>query len=335
MSDSGDSTTRRIDVHSHLCPIDLPDFASRFGDIDWPVVHHGDDGSLRIMRGGDTYRPIDDHYWRHEPRVEFLDRHGIDRQAVSPLPVLLPYWAPAKEASEVCRWQNEAVARFVGERPDRFVGLGTVALQDPAAATTGLDQIVELGLAGVEIGTTYAAMELGSAAFAAFFASAAERDIPILLHPLEGGGMGRMDDRVVRFSVGVMTDTSIAATTMLLAETLVRQPTLRLCLSHGGGSFFWILPRLRMMLEGIHGRQQASAMIDAMTGCWVDTASLGTENLHYLDGMLGIDRMVIGSDYPAAAAVDPCAATDAMGWADHPDINHANAERFFRSAGAS
>ena len=113
------------------------------------------DGALVTMRDGRRYRPIDDRYFGADSRIRFLDEHDIDVQIVSPLPVLLPHWAPPRQASEVARWLNGAVADHVAQQPDRLVGLGTVALRDPSSIPAVLDQIVELGLVGVEIGTTY------------------------------------------------------------------------------------------------------------------------------------------------------------------------------------
>src|SRR5207249_5842925 len=102
-------------------------------------------------------------YFGEDSRIRFLDQYEIGVQVVSPLPVLLPHWAPPREASEVARWQNEAIADFVAKRPDRLIGLGTVAPQDPSGTLPVLDQVVDLGLAGVEIGTTYGGSELGDA----------------------------------------------------------------------------------------------------------------------------------------------------------------------------
>jgi aminocarboxymuconate-semialdehyde decarboxylase len=318
----------RVDVHAHLCAAEVPDFAEHFGDARWPVVRPQADGALAIMRDGHLYRPIDDRYFGAASRIRFLDAHGIDIQVVSPLPVLLPHWAPPAEATEVARWLNASVAEHVAQRPDRLVGLGTIAPHDPASTSAVLDQIVDLGLAGIEIGTTYGGAELGDGPVVELFAEAAERGIPVLIHPLEGAGMGRLDDALVRFSVGVMSDTSLAAASLLIAGVLVDHPSLRICLSHGGGSFFWILPRLERMLVGAVGADRGRELVAAIERVWVDSASLGVENLDYIEHRIGLDRFVIGSDFPAAAGMDPGAALREAGHWTHPSVCHENVERF-------
>ena len=161
-----------------------------------------------------------------------------------------------------------------------------------------------------------------------FFATAAERGVPVLIHPLEGAGMGRLDDELVRFSVGVMSDTSLAAASLLLAGVLVDHPQLRICLSHGGGAVFWILPRLERMLVGSVGVDRARELVAAMQRVWVDSASLGVENLVYLEGRLGLDQLMIGSDFPAAARMDPGGALRETDHWSHPGVCHDNVEQF-------
>lgn len=329
LADAGSDV--RIDVHAHIFPAELPDFAERFGDPRWPTLHRGPQGAT-IQRSGQPYRPVDEQYWSVYHRLAFLDRHGIDHQVVSPLPVLLPHWAPEEAASAFCRWQNDELARYVGQHPDRLSALGTVPVHHPAAAIEALDHVGSLGLAGIEIGTTASGSEFDDAAHGELFAAAAERGISVLVHPLEGEGLGRMDNAVVRFGVGVLADTAIAAAFLLLAGTLRQNPALRLCLSHGGGAFFWTLPRLQGMLERFVGPDEAQEMVSAVSRVWVDTASLGTPNLTYLAEMLGREQLVVGSDFPATADVDPFEHLDRVGWLDDAGIMGENARRFLGRA---
>ena len=312
-----------IDIHSHLCPDDLPDFAEQFGDPRYPILRMSAQGSAEIIRDGQRYRTIDDRYWGRDRRLAYLDLHRIERQVISPLPVLLPAWAPPQEARQVCQWLNESVASFVRTRPDRFIGFGTLALQDRDAATDGLDRVADLGLAGVELGTLYGGGELGSGQFLEFFEAAAERHFPILIHPLEGGGdggLGRMADPSIRFGIGVMSDTSITAASLMLAGVLRKLPDLKICLSHGGGSFFWALSRLKHVLTVSRGDSDAEKLIEDAKRFWVDTAMVGTENLRFLGEVLGQGSIMIGSDYPAASRIDPCAAAVQAQWTEESQV---------------
>ncbi len=322
----------RIDVHSHLCPEEIPDYASAFGDARWPMVVPSRNGTRAIVRSGQVYREIDDRYWGVARRLEYLDRYGIDVQAVSPLPVLLPAWAPAADAAAACSWLNEAVAAFVASRPDRFVGLGTVALHAPDSVEPTLRQVRELGLAGVEIGTVHGGFDLGSDVTRQFFDLAAAWDVAVLVHPLEGaanGDGGRMTSPAVRFSVGVTTDTALAASSLMLAGGVDTLP--RLCLAHGGGSYYWTRPRLQQVLATARGADVA-AEVFRVDPFWIDTAMVGAANLRYLADCVDRRRVLIGSDYPATAALDPCAALVEVGWHEDADVTHRNAQAFLARA---
>ena len=68
--------------------------------------------------------------------------------------------------------QNEHIAEMVAGRPDRFVGLATVPLQDVDAAAAELRHaVLELGLRGVEICTNVNGLDLDDERFRPFFAA--------------------------------------------------------------------------------------------------------------------------------------------------------------------
>src|SRR5437868_12947470 len=85
-------------------------------------------------------------------RLKDMDRMGIDIQAVSPAPNQTYYWTDAGLGAELARTVNERIAEIVGKWPDRFVGLGSIPLQDASLAVSELEFCVKkLGLRGVEI----------------------------------------------------------------------------------------------------------------------------------------------------------------------------------------
>src|SRR5882672_4088440 len=73
-----------------------------------------------------------------ELRLKDMDRMGIDIQAVSPAPNQTYYWAEDGLGLEVSRMINDRLAQIVATWPDRFVGLGTVPLQNVDLAVTEL-----------------------------------------------------------------------------------------------------------------------------------------------------------------------------------------------------
>ena len=83
-----------------------------------------------------------------------MDRQGIDAAVLSIAPPLFLYWIePAERVAEAAQMINDAIAAMVEQAPDRFAGLATLPLQDPAAAVVELRRAVgTLGLRGAQIG---------------------------------------------------------------------------------------------------------------------------------------------------------------------------------------
>ncbi len=73
-------------------------------------------------------------------RLADLDTMEIDVAVLSPAPPQYHYGIPAKAGQDVARLINDRIAGIVRERPDRFVGLGTVPMQAPELA---VEELVE------------------------------------------------------------------------------------------------------------------------------------------------------------------------------------------------
>ena len=105
-----------------------------------------------------------------DARVETMDRMGIDRQVLSPLPLVHFHDAPVEPAIEFCRAHNDCTANTVKQRPDRFWGLAALPMQDAEAAARELKRAIgELGLSGAQIGSHIAGRPLSDPALARNF----------------------------------------------------------------------------------------------------------------------------------------------------------------------
>ena len=84
---------------------------------------------------------------RIETRIAAMDKMGIDVQAVSVVPTQYYYWADRDLAAKLVSAANARIAETCAARPDRLVGLGTVALQHRDLAVAQLEHAVRgLGL---------------------------------------------------------------------------------------------------------------------------------------------------------------------------------------------
>ena len=68
-------------------------------------------------------------------RLQDMDRMGVDIQAICPAPYQFFYWTEADYGAELALEVNEGIAQIAADRPDRFVGMGSVPLQDSQLET--------------------------------------------------------------------------------------------------------------------------------------------------------------------------------------------------------
>lgn len=290
-----------VDTHAHVFPRDLAD-PSAGADARWPVLrpHPQDGASGSIHRGEELFREVRSELWDVPDRVASLDTFGIERQLVSPVPVMLTTWADPGPAAAFARAVNDGTAEMVGQSEGRLVGLAAAPLQDVGAAIDELERsVTQLGLAGVEIGTRVEGRELDDPALAPFFDAAGELGAAVFVHPMDGGsGSVRRSGQPYDFGLGMLTDTALAATAVLTGGVLDRNPDLRIGFAHGCGTLAWAAPRLALGLSiwGEPGR--SAAFDDLLRHLWVDTLVLDPAHLPLLVHRFGPDHVMIGTDAP-------------------------------------
>jgi len=293
-----------IDIHTHFVPENFPSYKGRHPDARWPSMEPGGAGFRNVMLGGILYRRVPAQCWSVDEMLEGMAHRRVSLQVLSPMPELLSYWLDPEDGAVLCRHLNEEAARLVARAPEKLVGLGAVPLQDMDLAIRELETAVgEFHLAGVEIGTNVNGVPIGHPQFAPFFEAAEALGASLFIHPLRPSGLDRLVgpaglEQVVAFP----GETALAAASMITGGTLAKFPSLRVAFSHGGGSFYSVLPRLQYAWETFPSfREQVvvEPRIAART-LFYDSAVYDADAFQYLVRFLGKDQIVIGTDAPFA-----------------------------------
>lgn len=301
-------TAELIDFHTHAISPHLPDLEADVPWGAWPSVEQVAADRARILVGGRDYRVIDDRCWSAMRRLADMDAAGVAVQVVSPVPVTFCHDAPSAGAAVLARAQNDFLAALVAQRPGRLRALGSVPLQDPARAIAELRRCVtELGFLGAEIGTRVGDRELGDTSFDPFFDAAAELGAVIFIHPADTTLDRRLAALGIAFGAGMPTETGIAAAGLLASGALLRRrPGTRLCLAHGGGTLPWLLPRLDRGELIKDPDTPATRLPSALARTlYSDSLTYDVDSLLLATHRYGTSHVVLGTDYPFAAAEAP------------------------------
>ena len=290
------------------------------------------------MLGDTVFRGVSSALWDRSARLEAMDAAGVGVQVISPVPVMLTYWAEPRLGLDFARAVNDSIADEVGAAGGRLRGLGTVPLQVPGLAVDELRRLsVDLGLAGVEIGTHADGRELDDPTLADFWAEVAELGIAVFVHPLDGGGDAiRRRGVPYDFGLGMLTDTAMAAVGLLNGGILDRHPTIRICLAHGCGTFAWAFPRLRLGSQVGDDAGFVDRYSDLARRLWVDSLVFDPLHVGLLARRFGAEHVMVGTDYPFVPGqlegawrwVDDCASVNGLTTEETSGLAGANALRF-------
>jgi aminocarboxymuconate-semialdehyde decarboxylase len=290
-----------IDLHSHFFPVEALGHPGKYHDKA-PKIQL-EKGRLTVTSGGGMRGNLGEGAYDALARIKALDEMKIDLQAISPSPILLFYWDEPAAAAYFSRLQNEAIQAVVKKHPDRFVGFGSVPLQSIPEAVAIAQEAKNIGLKGLEIGTSVGDRPLDDPVFEPFYDAVQALDLLLFVHPTEDGidtddPVSSMLGNVVQFPFR----TTLMIERMILKGMFEKHPNLRLCLSHGGGLLPFNIWRLD---HAYHQRPEFRKNISQkpsgyLKKIYFDSIVHSVPALQYLVQVVGADRVVVGTDYPMA-----------------------------------
>jgi aminocarboxymuconate-semialdehyde decarboxylase len=262
-----------------------------------------DDGERpRLAVGAEPpTRPLLAPLYTLDAHLAFLAQQGIDAAVFGPLMDVAGYSLAPAAAAAWSRVQNEALAQTLVEAGGGHAGLATVPLQHPALAAEELRFAVgSLGLRGAMIDPNALGRPLGDASFDPLWRAAADLGVPVMLHPFLLEAVERFGRHYLHNLVGYPLETTLAAGSLILAGTLDRFPTLEIVLVHGGGFLPYHVGRFD---RGHAARPEVRADGAALPSGYLrrfhyDTLVQFPPALAYLVGVVGADRVLLGSDHP-------------------------------------
>jgi len=292
----------KIDMHAHFFPQVTREEAAALDGARAPWLAVDADGRRgQIMVADKPFRPVYQPLWDPAARLEEMDAQAVDVQVVCATPILFGYAYDGSRTSTWARRMNDLALEHCAYDPKRLKALAQVPLQDLELACREASRAKADGHVGVQIGNHLDKRDLDDEHLVAFLTHCADGDIPVLVHPWDMMTDGRMKKWMMPWLVAMPAETQLGILSLILSGAFERIPrTLKLCFAHGGGSFAFLLGRAE---NAWHCRdivrqdcpRPPSSYVERFS---VDSAVFDPRSLRLLIEVMGVERIMLGSDYP-------------------------------------
>jgi aminocarboxymuconate-semialdehyde decarboxylase len=237
-------------------------------------------------------------------RLEHMDRLGIDVHVLSiPAPGADRYEGEA--AVKLARIANDAIAGICRKHPKRFVGLFTLPTSSIKAALDELERgVKELGLKGFACFSNLNGKPLDRDELLPVYERIAKYRLPVYIHPTaplatEATGIDIMPTLIF----GWAFDSTVAMTRLVYGRVLERFPEINFVIADVGGVLAFFAQRAINIYSGRTEeiRQRFGLKenpLDSFRKFYVDTADHPALTLRCVKEFFGVDRLVLGTNYP-------------------------------------
>jgi len=292
----------KIDIHTHILPENLNEITTTFTDPRFLRMDAIDDKTARLSKDDKIFRQVNCNCWSHHARAKDCHETGVNMQVLSTIPVLFSYWAKDNECLTLSKFLNEHIAEICQEEPTKYIGLGTIPMQNTDLAIAEMDSCVnELNLPGIEIGSNINGLNLSEPQFTPIFEHAEKIGCSLFIHPWEMMGQPDMQKYWLPWLVGMPAETSRAICSLIFGGVLEKYPNLKIAFAHGGGAFPFTAGRVDHgfnVRPDLCGADNSILPSSYMKDFYVDSLVHDENVMNFLIQAMGAERIAMGSDYP-------------------------------------
>ncbi|RLL46895.1 amidohydrolase [Oceanobacillus piezotolerans] len=159
--------------------------------------------------------------------------------------------------------------------------------------------VKDLRLRGIQIGSNVNGLNLDDISLYPFFEAAAEMNVPLFVHPWATLGRERLERFNTMYTVGMPSETALAAGSIIMSGMLEKLPNLKVCFAHGGGALPYILPRMDQGWEVWPDTRNIEKVPSYYAKkLYYDSLVYDPNNLRFMIEQFGARQIIAGSDYP-------------------------------------
>jgi aminocarboxymuconate-semialdehyde decarboxylase len=280
--------------------------ANRFGVIDCHA-HWQPEAYLKAMKElGHPVTNPNPYNFDLARRLKRMDEQGVQMHVLT---ILTPavQWAPLADGAHLAQIINDAAIDAHTAFPDRFVAGVAMPIQDPALALKELNRVAgKPGIRAIHLPTSNEAKDyLFQQDFEPIFERAEQLGYPLIFHPIGPvAGEDRLEGPAfLNNSIGYPFEHTITAARFIVNGVLDKYPNLQIVFPHAGGAFPYVAGRIEYAL-GKRNIKLPRPFREYIRRFHYDTIAYYPETLRFLIGLVGSDRVVIGTDNYALMDVD-------------------------------
>lgn len=240
-----------------------------------------------------------------EERLTAMDSAGVRKAVLSISGPGVQIERDTATATRRAAEANDALAREVARRPDRYAGFAHLAMQDPRGAADELERCVrQLGFCGAMVNHHTNGIYLDDPRYAVFWERLQALDVPLYLHPDDAFVKPHVLEGAPELAKPVWewtTETSTHALRLIVAGVFDRYPRAQVILGHMGETLPFMLWRLdsRYALTETN-RRIAKAPSEYIRANFSVTTSGQCSDVPLQAALaaMGTDRVMFSIDYP-------------------------------------
>jgi aminocarboxymuconate-semialdehyde decarboxylase len=239
-----------------------------------------------------------------ERRLQHMDQLGIDIHVLT-IPAPGADRFEGRDAIEIARVANDAIAAICAKYPRRFIGFFTLPSCSIQASLDELERSVhDLGLRGFGCFANLNGQALDRQELFPIYQRLAKYKLPVYIHPTaplatEASGIDIMPTLIF----GWAYDSTVAMTRLVYGRVLERFPEINFVVADVGGVLAFFAQRAINIYTGRtdeirHKYGLTENPLDSFRRFYVDTADHPASTLRCVKDFFGPDRMVLGTNYP-------------------------------------
>jgi aminocarboxymuconate-semialdehyde decarboxylase len=297
---------RVIDAHVHWYPREFVDLMIRKGPANGAVMSEDAKGNPVVVSvpGCTQKSTMRKSMTNLVDIIAAMDDRKVDTYALSMTNPLV-YWAPAGFGLELAAAHNDACVEAHRKHPERFYGTIVLPMQDVKLAGEELERMARHScMRAVFIAEHINGKNLHEKEYWPIYERAEALGLPLFLTNLYPTGAERMKDFFMINVLGNPQEAGYAATSLIYGGVLDAFPKLDVYLPHAGGTFPWLIGRLdlgiKFSAELKHMKKPASEYLRRFH---YDLITHHPVIMRNLIDLVGVDRIVTGTDFPQGMAV--------------------------------